>query len=105
MNWRASLEEKPSSAPQFYAVLAASMALGAVLIYAGFNIVQLLFWASVVNGILAPPGILLVLLLTSDRDVMGSRVNPPWMNWMGWIAVAVTGAAAVAMLITLAFPQ
>lgn len=101
MRWRASLEDNPGSAPQFYAVLGVSMLLGTVLIYAGLNIVQLLFWASVCNGLLAPAAILLVLLLTRNPKVMGNRVNPSWMNWLGGLSVVVTGAAAIAMLASL----
>ena len=101
MHWRASLEDSPGSAPQFYAVLGLSMLLGTLLIYAGLNIVQLLFWASVLNGLLAPPAILVVLLLTRNPKVMGDRVNPSWMNWLGGLSVLLTGAAAIAMLASL----
>jgi Mn2+/Fe2+ NRAMP family transporter len=66
----------------------------------GFNIVQMLFWASVLNGLLAPASILLVVLLTSSRQVMGARVTPSWMRWMGWISVVLTGAAALIMLVS-----
>ncbi len=74
------------------------MLLGTALIYTGLNIVQLLFWASVLNGLVAPPAILLVLLLTRNPNVMGDLVNPPWMGGLG---VLVTGAAATAMLASL----
>lgn len=96
--WRASLEAKVSIAPKFYAILSASAVLGVALIYAGLHPVQLLFWASVFNGLLAPPSIALVILLTRNPEVMGERVNEPWMNWCGWTALALTAAAAVAML-------
>jgi Mn2+/Fe2+ NRAMP family transporter len=50
-----------------------AMALGVGLDYAGLDAVQMLFWSAVVNGVLAPPLIVLVVLLTSDRSVMVSR--------------------------------
>lgn len=102
LRWRASLEEKPSLAPQFYSVLALSLLLGMALIYLKLNVVQMLFWASIFNGLLAPPSILLVLLLTNSRKVMGPRVNPGWVRVFGWLSVVLTGAAALGMLITLA---
>ena len=40
----------------------------------------MLFWSAVINGALAPPLILLIILLTSNAEVMGERVNPPAMN-------------------------
>lgn len=103
LHWRGSLEEKPAVVPQFYGVLAASTFVGLGLIYSGFSVVQMLFWASVLNGLLAPPSIALVLLLTRDRNVMGDRVNSPWMNAMGWLTLVLTSAAAVGMLISMAY--
>lgn len=58
------------------AVMAVTMTLGVVLNYLGFNAVRMLFLSAVINGLLAPPLILLVILLTSSRKAMGKRVNP-----------------------------
>jgi Mn2+/Fe2+ NRAMP family transporter len=100
--WRASLEAKVSIAPKFYAVLVTSAALGLALIYAGLHAIQMLFWASVFNGLLAPPSIALVILLTRKPEVMGDRVNTRWMNWCGWIVLVLTSVAALAMLVSFA---
>jgi Mn2+/Fe2+ NRAMP family transporter len=59
----------------------------------------MLFWSAVANGVLAPPLIVLVVLLTSDRAVMGDRVNPTLLKWLGWLAAAVMTAAAAAMFL------
>ncbi len=96
--WRGSLEDRPRLARKFYAVMAVSMLVGLGLDFAGFDAVAMLFWSAVVNGVLAPPLIVLVVLLTSDRTVMGARVNPPLLRWLGWTTAAVMAAAAVAML-------
>jgi len=60
----------------------------------------MLFWAAVLNGILAPPLIVVVTLLASDEKVMGSRMAPPLLRWMGWLTAAVMTAATVGMLVT-----
>jgi len=99
MKWRASLERKPSVAPQFYGVLAIAVGLGAALNYFGWNAVEMLFWSAVANGVLAPPLIVLVVLLTSDREVMDDRVNPPLLRWLGWLSAGVMTAAALAMVL------
>jgi Mn2+/Fe2+ NRAMP family transporter len=98
--WRGSLEDKPNTARRFYAVVAIAMLVGLLLDVAGFNAVAMLFWSAVVNGVLAPPLIVLVLLLTSDREVMGKRANPPLLRWVGWATAATMTAAAVAMVVT-----
>jgi Mn2+/Fe2+ NRAMP family transporter len=97
MSWGASLDRKPKLAPKFYGVLAVAMVLGVALDYVGLDAVKMLFWAAVANGVLAPPLIVLVVLLTTDRSVMGGRVNPPLLKWVGWGAAAVMAAAALAM--------
>jgi len=98
--WRGSLEDKPNRARPFYAVVAAAIVVGLVLDVMGFNAVAMLFWSAVVNGVLAPPLIILVLLLTSDTAVMGKRTNSPLLQGLGWATAATMSAAAVAMMIT-----
>ena len=98
--WRGSMADKPRVAPKFYAVMAVAMALGLVLNYLGFNAVKMLFWSAVINGLLAPPLILLVILLTSNPKVMGKRVNPPLLRYLGWATFGVMTAAAVGMIVT-----
>jgi len=62
--------------------------------------VRMLFWTAVINGVLAPPLILLVILLTSDPGVMGERTNPPLLRGLGWVTLAVMVAAAAGMFVT-----
>ena len=60
--WRGSLEDVPRLARRFYAVVAASMLVGLILNFVGLNAVAMLFWSAVVNGVLAAPLIVLVVL-------------------------------------------
>jgi NRAMP (natural resistance-associated macrophage protein)-like metal ion transporter len=98
--WRGSMADKPRTARKFYAVMAVAMLLGLALNYFGFNAVKMLFWSAVINGLLAPPLILLVILLTSSRKVMGKRVNSPLLSYLGWATFAVMTAAAMGMIFT-----
>jgi len=96
-NWRGTLEDKPRLAKKFYAIVASAMVLGLALDYAGFNAVKMLFWSAVLNGVLAPPLIVLVVLLTSSKKIMGERVNPPVLKWLGWTTAVIMAGAAIAM--------
>ena len=85
-------------ARRFYGVIAVSMLVGLALNYAGLNAVKMLFWSAVLNGILAPPLVVLVVLLTSDRKVMGKRVNAVGAQALGWICAVLMSAAALGLL-------
>ena len=98
--WRGSLADRPRRARNFYIVIGAGLALGFALVYAGLDAVSMLFWSAVLNGVLAPPLIVIVLLLTNNRKVMGTRTNPTLLSVLGWITVAVMTAATVAMFAT-----
>jgi NRAMP (natural resistance-associated macrophage protein)-like metal ion transporter len=98
--WRGSLDDTPRLARRFYAVVAVAMLVGLILNYVGLDAVTMLFWSAVVNGVLAAPLIVLVVLLTSDHAVMGGRVNPPLLRWLGWATAVVMTAATVGMVAT-----
>lgn len=97
--WKdASLNLQPHLAAKFYAVIAVSIVVGLAFDFAGFNPVRMLFWSAILNGLLAPPLVIMVVLLTGDRKVMGTRVNSPGMKVLGWACAAVMSAAAIALV-------
>ncbi len=95
--WSGSLDDHPRMSRKFYAVIVISMVLGLVLDFLGFNAVKMLFYSAVLNGVLAPPLIVLVVLLTSDRKVMGERVSSRPLRYLGWLTAIIMTAAAVGM--------
>jgi NRAMP (natural resistance-associated macrophage protein)-like metal ion transporter len=97
--WRGSLDRRPRRAKKFYIVLAVAMALGIALNYAGLNAIKLLFTTAVINGVLAPPLILIVLMLTRDRTVMGHAVNSRTVAFLGWLTFAVMVVAALGLFV------
>ncbi|HLG14103.1 MAG TPA: divalent metal cation transporter [Blastocatellia bacterium] len=99
MRWGGGLDERPRLARKFYGVLAAAVLVGLGLDYMRFNAVRMLFWAAVVNGVLAPPLIVIVTHLTADPKVMGGRANPPLLSWLGWATAGIMFAATVAMIV------
>ena len=100
-DWRGTLEDRPRLSPKFYAVIAVAMILGLALDFLGFNAVKMLFYSAVLNGILAPPLIVLVVLLTSNTKIMGSRVSSRPLRYLGWATAAIMTAAAVGMFVTM----
>jgi NRAMP (natural resistance-associated macrophage protein)-like metal ion transporter len=99
--WKSgSLNIKPRLALKFYAVIGVSILVGLAFDFAGLNAVKMLFWSAILNGLLAPPLVILVVLLTSDRKVMGNRVNSRGMQALGWMCALVMTAAAMALLVS-----
>jgi hypothetical protein len=76
-------------------VIAVSVLVGLALTYAGLNAVKMLFWSAVLNGVLAPPLVILVVLLTSDKKVMGKRANSRGAQVLEWICAVLMSAAAL----------
>src|SRR5689334_22558416 len=99
--WRGTLEDRPPLSKKFYAVIAAAMLLGLVLDYLGIDAVKMLFWSAVLNGVLAAPLIVIVVLLTSSKKIMGTRVNSATLRVLGWATAAIMAAAAIAMFVTM----
>jgi NRAMP (natural resistance-associated macrophage protein)-like metal ion transporter len=100
-NWRAGLDLKPRRARRFYLVLAGAIVCGMVLDVFNTNPIRILFLSAVLNGLLAPPLMLLVMLVGNNRKIMGEDVNGFWLNLVGWLATAVMAAAAIAFFATL----
>jgi len=99
--WRGALDDPLRLAPGFYGVIAVAMLIGLALDYVGFNAVQMLFWSAVLNGVLAPPLIVLVVLLTSNPAIMGTRASSPLLRAFGWATAVIMTAAGIGMLVTL----
>ena len=99
--WRGAMDDHLRLAPGFYAVMAVAMLIGLALDYVGFNAVQMLFWSAVLNGVLAPPLIVLVVLLTSNPAIMGTRASSLLLRALGWATAVIMTAAGIGMVVTL----
>ena len=99
--WRGALDDHLRLAPGFYTVIAVAMLVGLALDYVGFNAVKMLFWSAVLNGVLAPPLIVLVVLLSSHPAIMGPRASSPLLRALGWATAAIMTAAGIGMFVTL----
>ena len=99
--WRAGLDLKPSQARRFYLVLGGAIVAGVLLNTLGLGAIRMLFLSAIINGLLAPPLMLLVMLVGNNRAIMGTQVNGVWLNVFGWGATAVMTLAMLAFLWTL----
>jgi Mn2+/Fe2+ NRAMP family transporter len=98
--WRQGLDCAPGRARHFYTIMAGSTLVALVLNFVGINPVQALFWTAVINGFLSPPLLILVMLISNNRKIMGDRVNGPFLNILGWTTALLMFAAAIGLLLT-----
>jgi NRAMP (natural resistance-associated macrophage protein)-like metal ion transporter len=98
---REGLYLKLRQAPGFYGVIAFSTLLGFGMNLIGLNPIQALYYTAILNGIVAPPLLVMIMLIGNNRAIMKSKVNGPLSNTLGWIATIAMSAAAVAMLVSL----
>src|SRR6202161_4271061 len=88
--WKeASLNLQPRLAQKFYFVIGFAIIVGLALDFMHINAVKMLFWSAILNGLLAPPLVIIVVLLTSDKKVMGHRVNSGPMKVLGWVCAGL----------------
>jgi NRAMP (natural resistance-associated macrophage protein)-like metal ion transporter len=98
--WKSGLDSKPGRAPQFYAVIIAATLVGMALNFLGINPITALVLSAVLNGLLAGPLLVLVMLVSNDRRVLGERTNGRLLNTIGWVTTGVMGLAAVLLIVT-----
>jgi Mn2+/Fe2+ NRAMP family transporter len=87
-------------APVFYGLVVVGTLTGMVLTLLGINPLHLLVFVAIVNGVAAAPFLVVVMLVSADRSIMGEYVNGRLAHWLGWVTVALMTAAAVGVLIT-----
>ena len=99
MGWNWGLERKATDARGFYGVIAVSVLAGLVIQYSPISPMKALFWSAVINGVVAVPLMVVIILLVSKKSVMGAFTGGRSIIVLGWIATAIMGAAAVRMCI------
>jgi Mn2+/Fe2+ NRAMP family transporter len=98
--WRSGLERKISRAPQFYAIIVAATLVGMAINFFGINPITALVLSAVLNGLIAPPLLVLVMLVSNDRAAMGERTNGRLLNVVGWVTTIVMGVASIGLIVT-----
>jgi Mn2+/Fe2+ NRAMP family transporter len=96
-----SLSSKPLRARFFYGVILATTIAGASFNEIGINPIKALYWAAVVNGVLAVPLMAIMMLIVRNPAAMGSLVLPPRLTAIGWAATAVMAFATVLFFVSL----
>jgi NRAMP (natural resistance-associated macrophage protein)-like metal ion transporter len=98
--FRGSLSETPRSRPTFYGLIVIALIGGVVMNVLRIDPIQALVVTAIINGVVAPPILVLIALLARDRRVMDEHRSGRVSNSLVWIAAAVMSAAALLLVVT-----
>jgi NRAMP (natural resistance-associated macrophage protein)-like metal ion transporter len=96
-----SLDAKPTKARLFYGTMAVTTLLGVSLQYVGIDPARALYWAAVVNGVLAAPLMVMMMLIVRNPRAMGRLTLGRRATISGWIATGVMAVATIVFFATL----
>jgi Mn2+/Fe2+ NRAMP family transporter len=94
LGWTTGLDRQPREAKAFYGTIAASTLVGILVNFVGIDPIRALFWSAVINGVVAVPLMVMIMIMARQREVMGRFVLPRRLWAMGWLS---TGTMAVAV--------
>ena len=98
--WKSSLERKPGEAIRFYAAITVATLIGLSLNFMHIDPVKALFWAAILNGVVAAPLMAIIMIMASSRKVMGKLIIPYYLKTMGWIATGTMSCACIGVVLT-----
>lgn len=97
--WKEGLSRKYDRAKGFYGVIIFSLLIGLGMNFIGINPIKALYFAAVVNGVVAPILLYFIFKIGNDKEIMGSFTNPRWVKILGTITTVVMGAAAIFLIV------
>ena len=95
--WPIGLGLPLAQARGFYAILTIATLLGVAIDLSGVDAIKMLLWAAVINGVIAVPIMVVMMLLAVKPAVMGAVVVRRRLWWLGWLATAVMAVAVIAL--------
>jgi NRAMP (natural resistance-associated macrophage protein)-like metal ion transporter len=97
--WPEGLDRRPQKAKAFYGAIAFGTLCGVALNFTALDPIKALYWSAVVNGVLAAPLMAVLLLIASNRRIMGAlRISLP-MRLGGWLATLVMALATIGLVV------
>lgn len=100
-HWREGLYRNLGQAHAFYGIIIISMFVGLGLNFIGLDPIKALIYSAVANGIVAPVVLVLIVLISSNKRIMGEWVNRKPITYLGWLITGLMAAAGIAAIYSL----
>jgi NRAMP (natural resistance-associated macrophage protein)-like metal ion transporter len=101
LKWREGLYQKLRQARAFYGVIIIAMLVGLGLNFIGLDPIKALIYSAIANGIVAPVVLALIVLISSNKRIMGEWANRRPITLLGWAVTGLMAVAGVAAIISL----
>ena len=101
--WPSGLSRQPLEAKAFYGAIVAATLAGIGINLSSIDPVKALFWSAVVNGVVAVPVMTMMMLITSNKTIMGRFTIDGSRRLVGWLATGCMAAAATSMVLAAIF--
>ena len=102
MKTKVGLDYTPQRAPIFYVIMAVATLIGVGLNFTPINPIKALVLSAVINGVVAVPVMIAMMLMIRNKKIMGPIVDRGrWLYVFGWLATIVMGAAVIGMFATI----
>ncbi|MCE9650642.1 MAG: divalent metal cation transporter [Parvibaculum sp.] len=102
MRWPSGLARKPGEAKAFYGVIAFAILVGVAINFpATISPFKALFWSAVINGLVAVPVMVTMMMMTRRPEIMGTLMLPRALRLLGWVATLVMAATAAGLFLTM----
>ena len=98
--WPIGLARQLMEAKAFYATIAVSTLVGMILNFTPINPIKALYWSAVINGVVAVPVMVIMMLMSSEPKVLGKFVVRGSLKLLGWASTIVMALAVIAMVVT-----
>lgn len=103
LGWKHGLYKRPKEAKGFYFAIVAFSMIAVGINFLGMNPMKALVWAGIVQGFSTPPLMLLIMLMTNNRKIMGVRANRLSIRILGWVTTCAIFAASIGLVISWIF--
>ena len=100
LEWPTGLSRLPQDAKAFYSTIAAATLIGVFINFVDIDPIKALFWSAVINGVVAAPLMVMIMVMAMQRRVMGDFTLPRPLWLMGWLSTIAMIAAVAAMFAT-----
>jgi len=98
--WPVGLARQPREAWAFYFSLAVATLIGAGLNVTPINPIKALYWSAVINGVVVVPVMVILMLMTAERRIMGAFTICGWLRALAWLSTTAMAACVAGMAAT-----